>query len=248
MGESDTPSEGLLLRPGGGPLRESIWPSSPPTVLVVDRDRVAAEHLARTLDKYGSAVVVRSTLDEVWQERTSDFDLVFLETALVGDQGAEVIARLRRGGHTGGVCFTGPPDRRTAATARVDGADDYVSKPFSRTEVVTHAIALMRRLGGRDTDTSVPGTWPVIAARLARARAEVDVALSRSQRRLLSLLTQRRGGVVSREELAALALENPRISPSAAYKHVSRLRRTLRRFGLTVSAKSGCGYYLALRD
>ncbi|MCL4751141.1 MAG: response regulator [Myxococcales bacterium] len=215
---------------------------------MVDRDRVAAEHLARTLDKYGSAVVVRSTLDEVWQERTSDFDLVFLETALVGDQGAEVIARLRRGGHTGGVCFTGPPDRRTAATARVDGADDYVSKPFSRTEVVTHAIALMRRLGGRDTDTSVPGTWPVIAARLARARAEVDVALSRSQRRLLSLLTQRRGGVVSREELAALALENPRISPSAAYKHVSRLRRTLRRFGLTVSAKSGCGYYLALRD
>jgi DNA-binding response OmpR family regulator len=127
----------------------------------------------------------------------------------------------------------------TAKDAEVDkvlglelGADDYVTKPFSTAELASRVRALIRRVELDRQATSAP-VREVGGLRIDLVRHEVAVAgrpvrLTRSELKLLSLLSEEPGRAFTRRELMHHLWDTTSAeSDHACDVHISNLRRKL---------------------
>ncbi len=117
-------------------------------ILIVEDNRDIAElvrlHLADCVDEVDVAVDGVSGLDRA---RTGGYDLIILDLMLPGLDGMEICRRLRRQSHYTPILMltarSSEPDR---VTGLENGADDYLTKPFSVRELVARVRALFRRI------------------------------------------------------------------------------------------------------
>ena len=136
----------------------------------------------------------------------------------------------------------------------IEGADDYVTKPFNNAELSARVQALLRRarLPAFNTEaktSAVPDATPglQIDSQLPRAWVNGQVTdLTQREWELLNLLHQRLNQVVSREDVAS-AWQNEAAEPTASNAlevYVHRLRRKLTGSGLNLRNVRGLGYML----
>jgi DNA-binding response OmpR family regulator len=161
------------------------------------------------------------------------FDLLVLDLMLPGVSGIEVCRRLRSEGAI-------PILMLTAREAEVDrvlgleaGADDYVTKPFSMSELLARVRAILRR---RELDAHEAHPTRDVGGLhldLERYEATVDgtpVQLTPSELKLLALLSRDPGRVFSRREIMQHLWESDYIGDArAADLHVSNIRRKVER-------------------
>ncbi len=84
--------------------------------------------------------------------RTNDYDLIILDNVLPGMEGSEICRTLRAKGGTVPILMLSvqsESDRKAAIIE--DGADDYLTKPFSLRELSARVKALLRRPHGRES-------------------------------------------------------------------------------------------------
>jgi DNA-binding response OmpR family regulator len=136
----------------------------------------------------------------------------------------------------------------------IEGADDYVTKPFNNAELTARVQALLRRarLPAFNTEakaSAAPDATPglQIDSQLPRAWVNGQVTdLTQREWELLNLLHQRLNQVVSREDVAS-AWQNEAAEPTASNAlevYVHRLRRKLTGSGLNLRNVRGLGYML----
>ncbi|MEM6956618.1 MAG: response regulator, partial [Myxococcota bacterium] len=126
-------------------------------ILVVEDEADLAELVAFNLKQAGYATTTASDGATALAEiQRSPPDLVVLDVMLPDITGLEVCRRLRRSDATVAL----PVIMLTAKGEEVDrvvgfevGADDYVLKPFSPRELILRIEAILRRVGGSDSDT-----------------------------------------------------------------------------------------------
>src|SRR5580765_7821204 len=133
------------------------------------------------------------------------FDLIVLDVMLPGKSGLEVCRELRQQGNDVAVLML------TAKTQLYDrvvglklGADDYLTKPFEPPELLARIEALLRRTKKEKPPQLASFQFADIDIDFERnqvARAGSPVSLASKELELLRYLIQRRGTVVSREEL-----------------------------------------------
>ena len=178
-----------------------------PRILIAEDDPDIAELIAHTLRAAGHlAEVVSSGTDALARVRADRPDLIVLDLMLPGLDGLQVCRALRAEEHTASL----PIIMVTARAEEADriggldlGADDYVTKPFSPRELSARVGALLRR-----AQRITPG-GPVLAYRgltmdAERHEVKVDGALVRLTAKeflLLQYLLQRKGRVISRDQL-----------------------------------------------
>jgi DNA-binding response OmpR family regulator len=126
------------------------------TVLVVEDDRDIRDVVRRYLERAGHAVL--STGSGAEASRLLDdaaVDLVVLDLGLPDVDGLDVLRQARAGRRTPVVVLTA----RSAVDDRIRGlqagADDYVTKPFSPTELVLRVGAVLARTAGGAADDDV---------------------------------------------------------------------------------------------
>ena len=222
------------------------------TVLVVEDEREIRELLRRYLERAGFAVLTTGSGAQALQMLDElAADLVVLDLGLPDVDGIEVLRRARIGG-VPVVVLTARSEVADRIRGLELGADDYVTKPFSPTEVVLRVQAVLHRTrGGSDVGPSSFGTGRL---RVDEARHEVSwdgttLDLTPTEFGLLAALAAMPGRAYSRYEL----VNRVRGYEFAGYErsidsHVKNLRHKLGADGAAVvETVHGVGYRLGLR-
>ncbi len=120
-------------------------------ILIVEDDRELADILRRALVEQLHAVeLAHDGVTARHRGLTEDFDLVILDVMLPKLDGVAVCHALRAAGRASPVIMLTARDRVEDRVLGLDaGADDYVVKPFSMTELFARMRAVLRRKGER---------------------------------------------------------------------------------------------------
>ncbi|PZO82143.1 MAG: DNA-binding response regulator [Mesorhizobium amorphae] len=175
---------------------------------------------------------------------TSIYDAAVLDLGLPKVEGKDVLRAWRAGGRTLPVLIL---TARDGWSEKVEGfkagADDFLTKPFRVEELVMRLRALARRANGHAA-TRVECGELVFDTQLGSFELSgLPLKLTALEWRVLSVLAQRRGVVVSRSELTERAYEGDAETDSNSLEViVARLRRKLGRDA--IETVRGHGYRL----
>jgi two-component system phosphate regulon response regulator PhoB len=204
-----------------------------PHVLVVEDEDSLATLLQYNLQKEGYEVSLAGDGEEALlsvEERLPD--LIVLDWMLPKVSGIEVCRRLRQRNETRNVpilMLTARGDETDRVRGLDTGADDYVVKPFSMTELGARIRAVLRRIRpGLAEDRVRRGDIMIdrVAHRVKRAGQEVH--LGPTEFRLLDYLMQHPGRVFSREQLLdAVWGSDVYVEARTVDVHIGRLRKAL---------------------
>jgi two-component system phosphate regulon response regulator PhoB len=204
-----------------------------PYVLVVEDEDALATLLQYNLDKEGYDVAVAGDGEEALllaEERLPD--LVVLDWMLPKVSGIEVCRRLRSRPETRNVpiiILTARGEETDRIRGLDTGADDYVVKPFSMTELTARIRAVLRRIRpGLAEDRIRHGDIVIDRVAHRGRRATREVHLGPTEFRLLDYLMQHPGRVFSREQLLdAVWGSDVYVEARTVDVHVGRLRKAL---------------------
>lgn len=174
-------------------------------LLIEDEPKLAAS-LCQGLSEAGYIVdVAHDGIDGRHLAIEGNYDLIVLDVMLPGVDGFGVLAALRRQKTTPVLMLTARDKVEDRVRGLHGGADDYLVKPFSFSELLARVHALLRRgAGGSLTDTTRVQLADVeLDPRRRKAfRAGRQIDLTAQEFSLLALLLRRQGEVLSRRELA----------------------------------------------
>ncbi|MFN8734514.1 MAG: phosphate regulon transcriptional regulator PhoB [Hyphomonadaceae bacterium] len=204
-----------------------------PYVLVVEDEDALATLLRYNLEKDGYHVGVAVDGEEALMMASERLpDLVILDWMLPKVPGIEVCRRLRAKPDARNIpiiMLTARGEESDRIRGLDTGADDYVTKPFSTTELLARVRAVLRRIRpGLADDRLVFGDIVVDRVSYRVKRGERDVHLGPTEFRLLDYFMQHPGRVFSREQLLdAVWGSDVYVEARTVDVHVGRLRKAL---------------------
>lgn len=174
-------------------------------LLVVEDELKTASYIKRGLTGLGYTVDVSGDgVDGLFLALEHEYDGIVLDVMLPGQDGYAFLERLRARKQTPVLMLSarGSVDERVKGLRK--GADDYLPKPFSFTELVARIQALLRRRGGNGVDMTLLQVddlqVDMMARRATRAGQRLD--LTAKEFALLSLLARHQGEILSKLMIA----------------------------------------------
>ena len=205
-----------------------------PLILIVDDEpqigEVMGEYLKRESFDVRVCLSVAEALAAVEQRRP---DMMILDITLPDGSGLDILRHTRESGI--------PAIMLTARNEEIDrvlglelGADDYIVKPFSPREVVARVRAVLRRgeLLDDGGDESAARVLRIKELEIDERAHEVRVAgnvisVTPAEFRILNVLAQNAGQVLSRAQLLDLVRDNGEIFERTLDRHINNLRRKM---------------------
>jgi two-component system phosphate regulon response regulator PhoB len=202
-------------------------------VLVVEDEDALAQTLKYNLEKEGYQVRLAGDGEEALVMVDEALpDLILLDWMIPKVPGIEVCRRLRTRAdarNTPIVMLTARGDEGDRIRGLDTGADDYIAKPFSISELLARLRAVMRRIRpGLAEDKVRVGDIVIDRAAHRVRRANREVHLGPTEFRLLDYLAQHAGRVFSREQLLdAVWGSDVYVEARTVDVHIGRLRKAL---------------------
>ncbi|MCY2989838.1 MAG: response regulator transcription factor [Planctomycetota bacterium] len=225
------------------------------SILIVEDEEDIRELLSYTLIREGYQVATVASGEEalaVAEARTHD--LVLLDLMLPGLDGMTVCRKLRANPKTAGVAIimvTAKGEEGDIINGLNMGANDYITKPFSRNVLLARVRAVLRNMAvrsdaGADGDPEAEIKIHNLSIHPGRHMVLVDgipVELSATEFRMLCVLSRKPGWVYTREQiLDAVHGDNYAITERAVDVHIVSLRRKLGPAGQYIETVRGVGY------
>lgn len=174
-------------------------------ILVVDDESAILQTLRFNLERNGYAVCTAGDgRSAVALAATEKPDLVILDIMLPVLDGIEACKEIRKSSGVPIIMLTAKDQEFDKVLALELGADDYVTKPFALGEFLARVKARLRRVDGGEVVKSEAITIGEITLDPSRQRLVVrgaDVALAPKEFRLLHVLMENRGRIVTRQML-----------------------------------------------
>ena len=181
-------------------------------VLVLEDESSIRSFLVINLKRSGYEVVEAESGEQALEllAQNPDTRIALLDIMLPGIDGFEVCRRIRAAGNEdmGIIMLTARTQEMDKVTGLMTGADDYVTKPFSPTELIARVDALYRRLGGpseaaepvnKDVLTSGPFVLNTRTRTLDKNGARIR--LTQVEYTIIKLFLENPGNAMSREEI-----------------------------------------------
>jgi two-component system KDP operon response regulator KdpE len=201
-------------------------------ILVIDDEPAMVGAVAALVGSVGHRVSAAYDGSEGLRRFDADRpDLVILDLAMPGMDGLAVCAEVRRRGSTPIIILSGEGEEAAKVEALDAGADDYVTKPFGKSELLARirAVTRRRRDGAPPTESG--------SVRIDRRRHEAWandqlLRLTPIEFALLEELVTARGDLVPHADLLAAGWPGePDPDPLWIKPHLARLRAKLRATG-----------------
>ncbi len=214
-------------------------------ILIAEDDMLFAQTLEDFLTEEGFSVDLchsGTEAEELCYERS--YHLLLLDINMPGLNGLELLRNLRaQENDTPAIYLTSYQDKETLMAGYNRGADDFLKKPVDLDELRMRIQALVRRsynLGER-----IPiGALTYDMRRKRLLDGENEIALTKKLSTLLEILIQKRGEVVTKEEIKSSLWEwdeNP--SDGALRVYINELKKLLGKEW--IENIKGIGYRLA---
>ena len=216
-------------------------------ILIAEDDASIAEAVRFALTQAGHAVDAVSDGAAAEQMlRTHSFQLLILDVGLPGIDGFELLRRLRKRDSALPVLILSARDQPEEKATGLDlGADDYLAKPFSVSELQARVRALLRRGAAGASPVVTYGGLSFDTVNRTAAVNGATVPLSVHETGVLEALLRRFGRVVSKEQLVEqLYTYDQEISQNAIEQYIHRVRRKISGAGVAVRTVYGRGYVL----
>ena len=179
-------------------------------ILVCEDEDVIRDFVVINLQRAGYTVVDVNCGEDalkVYDEQNGDFDIALLDITMPGIAGFTVCKKLREKSNTLGIIFL------SAKTQEMDkvgglmlGADDYVTKPFSPSEVVARVDAVYRRVcmaSGGVKETPVITSGPFVLNQKSRTLTKngKPVDVTQVEYQIMELLLKNKGVALERNKI-----------------------------------------------
>ena len=201
-----------------------------PQLLVVDDDEDIRALLRLLLERAG--YVVDDQADGRAALRAfhkGNHDLVLLDVTMPDLDGWELLERIRDLSDVPVLMLTARDSESDRVRGLRGGADDYVTKPFDREELVARVEALLRRAPRDDSPASYTDSY--LQVDFVQRTVSVEgqqVPLTRLEYNVLEAFVQHSNQVLSQEQLLELAWDDPdAVSRDQVKLYVGYLRRKL---------------------
>lgn len=228
-----------------------VAPVPPLRILVVDDEPAMVGAVAALVGSDGHRVIAAydgpEALNRFDGERP---DLVLLDLAMPQMDGLAVARALRARAATPIIVVSGEGDERTKVQALDEGADDYVTKPFGKQELLARIRAVWRRhRADAVASDAAAGDGSPLAVDRERHEIRFEGAalpLTRVEFELLGAIIEGHGKLVTHRQLLRAGWPDEHDpDPLWPKPHLARLRTKLRAVGapLPISVR-GVGYRL----
>ena len=200
-------------------------------VLVVDDEADIRELVRELLGRAGYDVVEAPDGSEALKLfYAQQPDLVILDVQMPVLDGWETLARIREVSDVPVLMLTARAEELDKVRGLRAGADDYLTKPFGRQELLARVSANLRRAGARETvpELYADGFVTIDFAQRAVFAGDDQVSLTPLEFRLLTAFVQNPNQVLSHEQLLELVWGDERAAERDQVKlYVGYLRRKL---------------------
>ena len=173
-------------------------------ILVIEDDPKTGDYLKKGLRESGYSVdLCRTGTEGLQMALGSAYDLVVLDASLPGIDGWQIMPALREKGDMRVLFLTARDQLSDRIRGLELGADDYLVKPFSFTELVLRIRTLLRRGPAREAEVYEVAGLHLDALRRKVTREGVEIALTNKEFLLLHLLVKRQGEALPRTLIAS---------------------------------------------
>lgn len=172
-------------------------------ILVIEDEPKLGDYLKKGLEENGYVVdVARDGIEGKYLATEGDYALILLDVMLPGIDGFSVLQALRRTKNVPVLVLTARDKVEDRVLGLQQGADDYLVKPFSFSELLARVQALLRR--GKAQESTVLRLADLEVDLISRKcmRNGMRLDLTAKEFTLLLVLLRRRGQILSRTTLA----------------------------------------------
>ena len=177
-------------------------------ILVLEDEDNIREMICLNLKKSGYQVVDVSTGEEalqVYKREGGSFDVALLDIMLPGISGLAVCKELReRDSSLGIIMLTAKTQEMDKISGLMTGADDYVTKPFSVSELMARVDAIYRRVSLANRQGVMPivsGPFELNLKNRTLTKNGIPVDLTQVEFQLMELFMQNADTVLPRSEI-----------------------------------------------
>lgn len=198
-------------------------------LLLVEDDTTIVENLQEFLAGEGFTVIAVPGQKQALEKlETESFDLVLLDISLSDGNGFAVCSYVKQNTDTPVIFLTASGDEYSVVSGLDMGADDYISKPFRPRELVSRIGVVLRRTG-RAQAVLEAGGISIDTMKAIVKRGGEEIFLSALEYRILLILFQNKGMVLTREKLleAIWDMAGEFVNDNTLTVYIKRLREKI---------------------
>jgi len=205
-----------------------------PSVLIVEDEEAIVVMLRYNLERNGYTVFSTSDGDEaISMVREIKPDIILLDWMLPGCSGIEICTRLRANDETRGIpviMLTAKGEESDRIKGLESGADDYIVKPFSPSELIARMRAIFRRMRPAFSEKILTfGDVKMDLSSFKVTRNNIEIRLGPTEFRILQCLLEYPKRILSRDTILTQVWGHESdIEVRTVDVHINRLRAALR--------------------
>jgi DNA-binding response OmpR family regulator len=218
-------------------------------ILIVEDDRTIRRELKTLLERYGYEVIVADDFQDVAGTALSENPhLILLDINLPMYDGFHICRELRRHSNIPIIVVTSRNSEADELMSMNLGADHFVTKPYNTEILLAKISALLSRAYDVGTVQSLRyGDLVLDTGKSEASYGDQSVDLTKNELRILLLLVERQGNIVSRDDIMdALWQTDAFVDDNTLTVNINRLRKKLQGIGAAglLKTKRGQGYSL----
>lgn len=172
-------------------------------LLIVEDKATLSDNIKEILSDLGEITQIYDGEEGLFEAETGVYDLILLDLMLPGKNGYEILAELRKKNiQTPVLILTAKDGLEDKINGFQKGADDYLTKPFYREELIMRVKALLKRSLGLFSENQI--VYKNITCNLATKEVNIDDEILSIQGKEFDLLVyfiQNKGVILTKEQI-----------------------------------------------